>query len=86
MVPSDGWICHNFQDEVWAVCDYQVEHRGFDVEIDTIKETVYISHLDPKAAIEIENKISDFMMEEKQKYGKKDNQYNYCYLFICVKC
>lgn len=43
------------------------------VEIDTIKENVYISHLDPNAAIEIENNISEFMMEEKQKYGKKDN-------------
>ena len=44
-----------------------------DVEIDTVKENVYISNLDPEGAIEIETKITDFMMKEKQKYAKKDN-------------
>lgn len=44
-----------------------------DIEIDTVKERVYISNLDPNGAIEIENVISSFMMKEKQKYGKKDN-------------
>ena len=43
------------------------------VEIDTIKENVYISNLDPKAAIEIETQITEFMMKEKKKYEKKDN-------------
>lgn len=43
------------------------------IEIDTIKENIYISDLDPKAAIEIENYITEFMMREKKKYGKKDN-------------
>lgn len=44
-----------------------------DIEIDTVKENVYISNLDPRGAIEIENIISKFMMKEKQKYAKKDN-------------
>lgn len=44
-----------------------------DIEIDTVKEKVYISNLDPRGAIEIENVISKFMMKEKQKYGQKNN-------------
>lgn len=44
-----------------------------DIEIDTVKENVYISNLDPRGAIEIENVISKFMMKEKQKYGQKNN-------------
>lgn len=44
-----------------------------DVEIDTVKENVYISNLDPAAAIEIETTITDFMMKEKRKYGKQNN-------------
>ncbi len=43
-----------------------------DVEIDTIKENIYISNLDPDGAIEIETNITEFMMKEKKKYGKKD--------------
>ena len=42
-----------------------------DVEIDTVKENIYISNVDPRGAIEIETKITSFMMEEKKKYGKK---------------
>ena len=44
-----------------------------DVEIDTIKENVYISDLDPEGAIAIETSITEFMMKEKKKYGKKDD-------------
>lgn len=44
-----------------------------DVEIDTVKENVYISNLDPKGAMEIETAITEFMMSEKKKYGKKHN-------------
>ncbi len=44
-----------------------------DVEIDTVKENVYISNLDPKAAIEIETVITEFMMKEKKKYAKQNN-------------
>jgi len=44
-----------------------------DVEIDTIKENIYISNLDPEGAIEIETNITEFMMKEKKKYGKKNN-------------
>lgn len=41
-----------------------------DIEIDTVKENVYISNLDPKGAVEVETKITEFMMSEKKKYGK----------------
>ena len=40
------------------------------VIIDTVKEVVTISNLDPKALIEIETVISEFMMYAKQKYVK----------------
>lgn len=39
-----------------------------DVEIDTIKENVYISNIDPNGAIQVETAITEFMMEEKKKY------------------
>lgn len=41
-----------------------------DIEIDTIKERVYISNLDPKGAAEVETVLSEFMLQEKKKYGK----------------
>ena len=44
-----------------------------DVEIDTVKETVYISNLDPKAAVEVETVITGFMMEAKKKYEKNSH-------------
>ena len=43
-----------------------------DVNIDTVSEKIYISNLDPQAAIDISKHITKFMMEEKKKYGKKD--------------
>ncbi len=43
-----------------------------DIEIDTIKENVYISNLSPDGAVDIETVITSFMMEEKKKYGKKN--------------
>ncbi len=42
-----------------------------DVEIDTIKENIYISNLSPDGAIAIETSITEFMMKEKKKYAKK---------------
>ena len=42
-----------------------------DIEIDTIKENVYISNLSPEGAVEVETVITSFMMEEKKKYDKK---------------
>ncbi|MBQ6285060.1 MAG: PH domain-containing protein [Bacilli bacterium] len=42
-----------------------------DVEIDTIKENIYISNLSPEGAIAIETSITEFMMKEKKKYAKK---------------
>lgn len=42
-----------------------------DIEIDTVKENVYLSNIDPKGAIEIESTITNYMIKEKQKYGKK---------------
>lgn len=39
------------------------------ITIDTIKEVVAISNLSKKSLPEIETNISEFMMEEKKKYG-----------------
>lgn len=43
-----------------------------DIEIDTIKENVYVSNLSPEGAVEVETMITSFMMEEKKKYGKNN--------------
>lgn len=43
-----------------------------DIEIDTIKENIYLSNIDPKGAIEIETQITNFMMEAKKSYAKKN--------------
>lgn len=42
------------------------------VTIDTVKELIHITYVDPKAALEIETVISEYMMKEKQKYVKED--------------
>ena len=39
------------------------------VKIDTIKELVYVSNLSKKSLDEIETKVTEYMMEEKKKYG-----------------
>ena len=44
------------------------------VVIDTVKEVVTISNIDRKALPEIETEISSYMMKEKQKYGKREEQ------------
>lgn len=44
-----------------------------DVEIDTVKENVYLSNIDPDGAVEIETVITEFMMKEKKKYAKDTN-------------
>ena len=52
--------------------DLQV-YRGIlwgKITIDTAKEVVIITNLDKKSLPEIETNISEFMMKEKQKYGK----------------
>lgn len=43
------------------------------VKIDTIKETVILSNIDPNALPEIETKITDYMMEEKKKYKTRED-------------
>ena len=43
-----------------------------EVTIDTIKETVQLTNIDPNALPEIETIISDYMMEEKKKYAEHD--------------
>lgn len=43
------------------------------VLIDTIKEKVILSNIDPKALPEIETIITEYMMEEKRKYTEIEN-------------
>ena len=47
-----------------------------DVIIDTVKEKVHLSNIDPKGLIEIETVITEFMMREKKKYHINENQNN----------
>ena len=39
-----------------------------DIEIDTVKEVIYISNIDPAGAEETETILTNFMMKEKKKY------------------
>ena len=41
-----------------------------DVEIDTVKENIYITNLSEKGAIAVETAITQFMMKEKRRYGR----------------
>lgn len=41
------------------------------IKIDTIKEEVLLSNIDPKALPEIETKVSDYMIKEKRKYAQR---------------
>ena len=43
------------------------------VQIDTVKETVTLSNVDPKALPEIETSITEYMMEEKKKYKERED-------------
>lgn len=42
------------------------------ITIDTVKEKVHISNLDKRGLPEIETVISEFMIEEKKKYMRRD--------------
>jgi len=44
------------------------------VYIDTVKEFVTLSNISKDALTEIETEITSYMMEEKQKYGIRDNE------------
>ena len=46
-----------------------------DIEIDTVKENVYLSNIHPDGAVEVETTITEFMMKEKRHYEprQKDN-------------
>ena len=43
-----------------------------DIEIDTVKENIYLSNINPDGAVEIETNITEFMMKEKRKYAKEN--------------
>lgn len=55
-------------------------HKGLifgSVTLDTIKEVIKITNIDPKALPEIETNITEIMIEQKKKYGlekKKKSQ------------
>ncbi len=44
------------------------------VFIDTIKEFVTLTNLDKHSLTEIETQITSYMMEEKKKYGKREDE------------
>lgn len=44
------------------------------IAIDTVKEVVYVSNLSKKSLDEIETNVTEYMMEEKQKYGFRDKE------------
>ena len=41
------------------------------IKIDTVKEEVLLSNIDPKALPEIETKVSDYMIKEKRRYAQR---------------
>jgi len=44
------------------------------ITIDTVKEVVVISNLSKKSLPEIETNVTEFMMEEKKKYGIRNKE------------
>ena len=44
------------------------------IVIDTVKETITISHLDKKCLSEVETAITSYMMDEKVKYESKEKK------------
>lgn len=44
------------------------------VQIDTVKEEVFLTNLDKRALADIETNVTEFMMEEKKKYQNTDNK------------
>lgn len=44
------------------------------VIIDTVKEKVILSNIDPNALPEIEDNVSGVMMEEKKKYAQRESE------------
>ena len=56
--------------------DLKVEMGMFwgKVIIDTIKEEVYLSNIQRDALDDIETSITEYMMAEKRKYGKRDSK------------
>lgn len=40
--------------------------------IDTVKEVIHLSNLDPRGLLEIETKVTEFMMQEKKKYNNQN--------------
>lgn len=52
-------------------------HRGLlfgDVVIDTIKEVLTITNIDPGALSEIETNITEIMLEQKKNFAKREKQ------------
>lgn len=43
------------------------------IKIDTVKEEVLLSNIDPKALPEIETKVSDYMIKEKRRYAQRSD-------------
>lgn len=68
-----GYFCYSITPDLYN--DMQVRKGLFwgNIIIDTIKEVVTLSDISPKALIEIETEITQFMMEAKQKYKSRDN-------------
>ena len=52
--------------------DLKVKHGLIwsDVEIDTVKENIYLTNLSEKGAVEVETVITQYMMREKRRYGR----------------
>ena len=44
------------------------------VEIDTVKETILLTNIDPKALSEIETNITEIVIKQKKEYAKRENE------------
>lgn len=56
--------------------DLKINTRIFwgTVTIDTVKELVHISNVSKKALAEIETNVTEYIMEEKKKYGLREEK------------
>ena len=46
------------------------------VEIDTIKEVILLTNIDPKALSEIETNITEIILKQKKEYARREREKN----------
>jgi len=67
-----GYFFYSITPDLFNDLDLKMGLLWGKVTIDTVKEVVYLSNISKGALSEIEQNISEYMMEEKKKYNIKE--------------